>query len=128
MTRRLLLVDDDDGVRFVACSALELVGGWAVTAVSSGGDAVQEALSSPPDAILLDVMMPGLDGPSTLSRLRSHPATSQIPVIFLTAKARSTQHDALLELGAVGVLVKPFDPMQLSNQVIALLGFGPADA
>ena len=127
MSRRLLLVDDDDGVRFVARTALELVGGWTVTAVSSGAEALRESVSSPPDAILLDVMMPGLDGPSTLSRLRAHPETSQVPVIFLTAKARSSQHDALLDLGAVGVLVKPFDPMQLSNQVVALLGFGPQD-
>ncbi len=125
MSRRLLLVDDDDGVRFVACSALERVGGWTVTAVSSGAEAIREADASPPDAILLDVMMPGLDGPSTLARLKANPATADIPVIFLTAKARSGQHDILLEHGAKGVLVKPFDPMQLSNQVAALLGFGP---
>ena len=125
MTRRLLLVDDDDGVRFVARSALERVGGWTVTAVSSGADAIDEATTAPPDAILLDVMMPGLDGPSTLAQLRENPVTADIPVIFLTAKARSSQHDTLLELGAKGVLVKPFDPMQLSNQVAALLGFGP---
>jgi two-component system alkaline phosphatase synthesis response regulator PhoP len=125
MSRRLLLVDDDDGVRFVARSALERVGGWTVTAVSSGAEAISAAVTAPPDAILLDVMMPGLDGPSTLARLRENPATAGIPVIFLTAKARSSQHDTLLELGATGVLVKPFDPMQLSNQVAALLGFGP---
>jgi CheY-like chemotaxis protein len=125
MSRRLLLVDDDDGVRFVARSALERVGGWTVTAVSSGAEAISEAITAPPDAILLDVMMPGLDGPSTLAQLRENPVTAGIPVIFLTAKARSSQHDTLLELGATGVLVKPFDPMQLSNQVAALLGFGP---
>jgi CheY-like chemotaxis protein len=125
MSRRLLLVDDDDGVRFVARSALERVGGWTVTAVSSGDEAIAEAVASPPDAILLDVMMPGLDGPTTLAQLRHNPVTADIPVIFLTAKARSSQHDTLLELGAKGVLVKPFDPMQLSNQVAALLGFGP---
>jgi CheY-like chemotaxis protein len=96
-----------------------------VTAVSSGAEAISEAITAPPDAILLDVMMPGLDGPSTLAQLRQNPATAGIPVIFLTAKARSSQHDTLLELGATGVLVKPFDPMQLSNQVAALLGFGP---
>jgi len=125
MTRRLLLVDDDDGVRLVARVSLERVGGWIVTAVSSGADALAEAAASPPDAILLDVMMPGLDGPSTLAELQRNDQLAHIPVIFLTAKARSAQHDSLLRLGAIGVLVKPFDPMQLANQVAALLGFGP---
>ncbi|MDO8391651.1 MAG: response regulator [Actinomycetota bacterium] len=125
MTRRLLLVDDDDGVRLVARTALERVGGWAVTAVSSGEEALGQAATDPPDAILLDVMMPGLDGPATLAELRTNPLTAHIPVIFLTAKARTTHHARLLELGASGVLVKPFDPMQLSNEVAAVLGFGP---
>ncbi len=125
MTRRLLLVDDDDGVRLVARASLERVGGWTVTAVRSGADAIESAAASPPDAILLDVMMPGLDGPNTLAELQGRAELAHIPVIFLTAKARSAQHDSLLRLGAIGVLVKPFDPMQLSNQVVALLGFGP---
>jgi len=125
VSRRLLLVDDDDGVRLVATTALELVGGWAVTAVSSGAEAITAARAAPPDAILLDVMMPGLDGPSTLALLRGDPVTAAVPVIFLTAKARTNQHDTLLDAGARGVLVKPFDPMTLSDDVAALLGFGP---
>jgi CheY-like chemotaxis protein len=120
----LLLVDDDDGVRMVARSALELVGGWQVTAVSSGHEALSQARHAPPDAILLDVMMPGLDGPATLVELNADTATSTIPVIFLTARARSSQHDGLMQMGALGVLVKPFDPMLLSEQVAELLGFG----
>src|SRR5690348_18333622 len=84
--RSVLVVDDDDHIREVATLALEVVGGWHVISTSSGGDAARIARRERPDAVLLDVMMPDLDGPSTVARLRADPATADIPVILLTAK------------------------------------------
>ena len=122
MTRRILIVDDDPLLREVAQTALELVGGWTVSTAQSGMQAQQRALAEQPDAILLDVMMPGVDGPSTLAALRSNPATRDIPVIFLTAKVPSS----LEEWGSLrltGVIPKPFDPMTLASDMAALLGW-----
>lgn len=121
--RGILLVDDDDGIREVATMSLELVGGYTVRAASSGEEAIAMARLDPPDAILLDVMMPGLDGPSTFAVLQQDPRTRDIPVVLLTAK---TQHADLLrfaELGVAGVLAKPFDPMSLPGEVARLLGW-----
>jgi CheY-like chemotaxis protein len=92
-----------------------------VVDASSGADGIEKAAAEQPDAILLDVMMPMLDGPSTLAALRNQPATSKIPVIFLTAKAMPSEVERLRSLGAAGVLTKPFDPMTLASQVRALL-------
>ena len=86
MTRRILVVDDDELLREVAKAALEIVGGWQVVTAHSGAEARSPGAPERPDAILLDVMMPGVDGPSTVAALRADPATARIPVIFLTAK------------------------------------------
>ena len=117
MTRTLLLVDDDDDIREVAQLSLELGAGWNVIAARSGEEAVSLALDRAPDAILLDVMMPVLDGPATLARLRADARTRDIPVVFLTAKVRPAERDRLAGLGAAGVLPKPFDPVSLPQQV-----------
>jgi CheY-like chemotaxis protein len=123
MSRRILVVDDDAMLREVAQTALELVGGWQVSTADSGAQAQQQARAMRPDAILLDVMMPGLDGPSTANALRADPVTRDIPIIFLTAKI---QTDALAEwrpLSLAGVISKPFDPMTLSAEIAAMLGW-----
>ena len=121
--REILLVDDDDGIREVATMSLELVGGYTVRTAGSGEEAIASARLDPPDAILLDVMMPGLDGPDTFAVLQEDPRTRVIPVVLLTAK---TQHADLLRfagLGVAGVLAKPFDPMSLPGEVAGLLGW-----
>lgn len=121
--RRVLVVDDDDLLREVAKAALELTAGWQVTTSHSGAEAQAQALSNPPDAILLDVMMPGLDGPATVAAMAEHEATRDIPIIFLTAKRTGEHSSAWENLGLAGVIAKPFDPMTLADQMAALLGW-----
>jgi CheY-like chemotaxis protein len=128
VTRRILIVDDDPMLREVAQAALELVGGWEVTTAQSGSQAQQRALNEHPDAILLDVMMPGVDGPSTVVALRADPATRDIPVIFLTAKVPSENLEEWQPLRLTGVIPKPFDPMTLASDMAALLGWAEAPA
>ena len=115
----VLLVDDEPDIRLVAGLSLEQVGGWAVELASSGAEALAMLATDAarPDVILLDVMMPGLDGPAVLARLRDDPALARIPVIFLTAKAGSRETGALSALGAKGIIRKPFDPMTLAATV-----------
>ena len=123
LTRRILVVDDDELLREVAKAALEIVGGWQVVTAHSGTEARTQALLQQPDAILLDVMMPGVDGPSTVAALRADPATAQIPVIFLTAKISSDATETWSRLGLAGVIPKPFNPMTLSADMARLLGW-----
>ena len=123
--KHILLVDDEDDIREVAALSLETVGGWQVSRASSGAEGIAKALLEHPDAILLDVMMPGIDGPTTFERLQAEPQTRDIPVILLTAKVQTADRHRFEELGVAGMLAKPFDPMALSDQVAALL---PAEA
>jgi CheY-like chemotaxis protein len=123
MTKTILIVDDETDIREVGQLALEVSSDWRVLAASSGAEGIDQAKAARPDAILLDVMMPGMDGPTTLANLRDDPATCDIPVIFLTAKVRSSDHDYLTSLGAVAVLAKPFDPISLAGQVAEALGW-----
>jgi CheY-like chemotaxis protein len=112
---RLLLVDDDEDVRKVATLALERIGGWDVTAAGSADEAEAAILAHLPDVLLLDVVMPGMDGPATLERLR--PLLGPTPVIFMTG----APDDERLR-GAAGVIIKPFDPIGLAQQVQAITG------
>jgi CheY-like chemotaxis protein len=121
--KRILIVDDEDDIREVAQMTLEMMAGWEVRTASSGAEALSLAAADPPDAILLDVMMPEMDGPATLARLRAHPATAAVPVVFLTAKAQAAEQRRLAETGAAGVLAKPFDPSLLADQVSRALGW-----
>ena len=118
---RILIIDDEPNIRRIVQMALALVDAMEVLEAPSGTDGIRKARESHPDAILLDVMMPGLDGPSTLAALRSDPGTAAIPVIFLTAKAVLSELEQLRDLGPAGVLTKPFDPMALAGQVRAAL-------
>ena len=119
---KVLIVDDEPDIRRIAKLGLARVGGMEVVEATNGNEALVRAKEDHPDAVLLDVMMPGLDGPSTLARLREDPATSAIPVVFLTAKAIAAEVDRLKSMGAAGVLTKPFDPMTLARELRAVLG------
>ena len=118
---KVLVIDDEPDIRKIAKLSLTRVGGMEVVEAGSGPDGVRLAESERPDAILLDVMMPGMDGPATLAMLKAGEATSKIPVVFLTAKAMTSELDRLKALGAVAVLTKPFDPMKLSKELLAAL-------
>ena len=122
MPKTLLVIDDDRDIREVAKTSLELVGGFKVIVADSGTRGVAVAQNARPDAIILDLMMPDLDGQQTLSQLKLLPETASIPVIMLTAKVQANKQE-LVNKGAAGVLVKPFDPMQLPNQVCQILGW-----
>lgn len=119
---KILIIDDEDDIRKIARLALARVGGMEVIEASGGAEGVRKAELERPDAVLLDVMMPGLDGPATLALLRAGEATARIPVLFLTAKAMTAEVDRLRALGARAVLTKPFDPMKLASDVRAALG------
>lgn len=120
--RTLLVIDDDRDVREVAKTSLELVGGFNVIAAESGHRGLAYAHQARPDAIILDLMMPDLDGRATLAQLKQMPDTAGIPVIMLTAKVQANRQE-LIDRGAAGILVKPFDPMHLSDQVCEILGW-----
>lgn len=112
---RILMVDDDADIRTIAQLSLTAVGGFTVELCGSGPEAIQKAASFNPDLILLDVMMPGMDGPTTLKELRGIPALAQTPVVFMTAKVQPQEVAQLLACGAMDVLAKPFDPMALPD-------------
>lgn len=120
-TPRVLVVDDDEGIRSVLDIALGLVGGFDVTSARSGTEALGIVEDEPFDVIVLDVMMPGLDGPSTLARLRSTTHGADVPVVFLTAKAQPHERRELERLGAHGVLVKPFNPLTLADDIRSIV-------
>ena len=114
----VMYVEDDPDIQMVAQMALEVVGGLTLRTCASGQEAMQAAVSGvAPDLILLDVMMPGLDGPATLAELRKIPATTATPVIFMTAKVQAAEVSYYKSIGAIGVIAKPFDPMLLAQQV-----------
>ncbi len=122
-SRCVLVIDDEDHIREVAELSLEAVGGWRVLTASCGRDGVAVAASERPDAILLDVMMPELDGPATVGRLQADARTRDIPVVLLTAKVQPADRQRFAQLGVAAVLAKPFDPMALSGQVSEALGW-----
>lgn len=112
-------------IREVAQLSLEAVGGYQVLTASSGREGLETARSELPDAILLDWMMPDMDGPTTFEHLRGEAGIRDIPVVMLTAKVQAAERRALADLGVSAVLSKPFEPMQLANQVRQALGWGP---
>lgn len=119
---RVLIIDDEADIRRVARLSLARIGGMDVSDAANGLEGIERAAAEEPDAILLDVMMPGLDGPATLHALRADPRTAAIPVVFLTAKAMPDEVARLLAMGVRGVLNKPFDPMTLPAELRAALG------
>ncbi|MFN6936534.1 MAG: response regulator [Tsuneonella sp.] len=118
---RVLYVDDEPDIREIALLALSLDPGLECRGAASGPEALAIMDEWLPDMVLLDVMMPGLDGPSTLARLRENPTTMAVPVVFITARAQSQEIQSFATLDALGVIAKPFDPMTLAQQVRAFL-------
>ncbi len=113
--RRILLVEDDPDIQEVARMALEVVGGFVVQVCASGPEALRAAAEFAPDLAILDVMMPGMDGPRTLQELRKQESTATTPVVFMTAKVQSHEVAAYQRMGALDVVFKPFDPMTLAT-------------
>ena len=122
MIQKVLLVDDEADIRTIGEICLSRVGGWRTALAAGGAEALALALSEQPDVILLDVMMPEIDGPETLRRLRADARTAHIPVIFLTARVQRADLREYVAMGAVGAIPKPFDPMRLAADVTRLVG------
>jgi CheY-like chemotaxis protein len=123
MSHRILIVDDEDDIREVAALSLETLAGWTVDVASSGAEGLARAIECQPEAIVLDVMMPGMDGPATFRELSKNPATAHIPVLLLTAKVQSSDQRRFADLGVAAVLFKPFDPLTLATQIEDALGW-----
>ncbi len=119
---RILYIDDEDDIREVAQMALELEPAFEVRTCASGREGIAEARAWQPDLVLLDVMMPEIDGPAVLEALRADPETAAIPIVFITARMQAHDIAKLEALGARGVLAKPFDPMALAGQAKGFLG------
>ena len=115
--KKILYVEDEPDIQAVARIALEAVGGFEVKICGSGKEAVESAAAFAPDLLLLDVMMPGMDGPTTLLELRKQPALAATPAMFMTAKVQPQEVAHLKSLGVVDIIAKPFDPMGLSAQI-----------
>lgn len=115
--QKILYVEDDPDIQTVARLAMETVGGFTVEICSAGADALKVAPVFKPDLVLLDVMMPGMDGPSTLKALRGLDVTAHTPVVFMTAKVQPHEVAHFKEMGALDVIRKPFDPMTLSDTI-----------
>lgn len=123
MKRCILVVDDDDATRQAAAQSLQTMAGWDVVEAYCGAQAIESATRHQPDAILLDVVMPAMDGPAMLSKLRTMRATSHIPIVLLTGKVQAVRDGSLAHLPVEAILLKPFDPLRLASQVADALGW-----
>lgn len=121
--KRILIIDDDSEILAVAQLTLKAVGGWQVSIATSGAEGLTKAEAENPDAILLDVMMPDMDGIATLQALQTNPVTQAIPVIFMTAKVQASEQKRFSNLGVAATIVKPFKAMQLPAQIAKILGW-----
>jgi CheY-like chemotaxis protein len=123
--RLILIIDDEDDIREVAALSLEATAGWEIVTARSGADGIQAAANPKrrPHAILMDVMMPGMDGPTTFRKMQQNPEIAQIPVLLLTAKVQGVDQRRFADLGVAGVLFKPFDPLTLASQISQVLGW-----
>jgi CheY-like chemotaxis protein len=121
--KNILLIDDEETIQEIVQVGIEIESGWQVTVASSGLAGISLAQAQQPDVILLDVMMPGMDGINTLSQLKTNDKTSAIPVIFLTAKAQAAEKTQFKSLGVVDVITKPFNSMLLASQIAKILGW-----
>jgi len=115
--KKILYVEDEPDIQMIARVALENVGGFELCVCSSGAEAIEKAVSFDPDLLLLDVMMPGMDGPTTLGELRKIPQLAKTPVMFMTAKVQPQEVEFLKSLNVADVIAKPFDPMGLANNI-----------
>lgn len=122
-TKRILVIDDEEVIQIVIQECLEELAGWEVQVASCGSEGIQMARSHSPDAILLDVSMPEIDGITTYQKLQEDPVTQTIPVILLTAKVQPNEQAQFAQLSIAGVIFKPFDAMTLVEQIAELLGW-----
>ncbi|MGH9550049.1 MAG: response regulator [Terriglobales bacterium] len=118
---KILIIDDEEDTRSICSMSLGLIGGAEVVEAASGKEGLKKAAEEKPDVIILDLMMPEMDGAQTLENLRKNPETDKIPVIFLTVKGMFSEFDRLKALGALAVLTKPFDPTQITTQIQEIL-------
>lgn len=123
MSHRVLVVDDEVDIREVARAALEGTAKWHVRTAASGPEGMELAASDPPEAILLDLMMPGMDGLATLRTLRGDPRTAQVPVLLMTARVMPEDLARYEHVDVQGVVAKPFDPLALAEEIATLLGW-----
>ena len=121
--RQILIIDDEADIQTIARLGLTVIGGWKVITAISGEAGIAQAKAHRPDAILLDVMMPDMDGAATARALKADSDTHTIPIVFLTAKAQAVDRKRLYGLGAQGVISKPFDPTTLASQIAGFLGW-----
>lgn len=121
--KNILLIDDEETIQEVVQVGIAIEAGWQVAIASSGLEGINLAQDRQPDVILLDVMMPDMDGIDTLSQLKTNDRTSTIPVIFLTAKAQAEEKNQFQSLGVVDVITKPFNSMTLASQIAKILGW-----
>jgi CheY-like chemotaxis protein len=121
MNRRVLIIDDEETIQTVVTFGIRMAVGWEVIVASSGAEGIQTAQSVKPDVILLDVMMPEMDGIATFRALQTHAATEQIPVILLTAKAQTAEKRQFNDMGVSGVITKPFNALDLPGQIAKIL-------
>ncbi|KYC43676.1 two-component system response regulator [Scytonema hofmannii PCC 7110] len=119
--KQILVIDDEEDIRKLIQTCLEIMGGWQVLTAPSGREGLLLAQSAQPDAILLDVMMPDIDGPTTFQQLQANPSTKDIPVILLTARGQAAEHRQFAQMGVTGVIKKPFNPHKLADQVATAL-------
>jgi len=115
--KKILYVEDEPDIQEVAKIALESVGGFILKVCSSGEEALKNAEEFSPQLLLLDVMMPGMDGPTTLAELRKLATIAAVPAIFMTAKVQPQEIEHFKSLGAIDVIAKPFDPMTLATTI-----------
>lgn len=128
MAKQILVIDDEPDIRDVVCLSLEEFGQWHTTGAASGQEGLDLASHQPWDAIVLDVSMPDLDGITVVERLQANPDTRAIPVILLTARVLPSDQARFALLGVAGVIAKPFDPVQVWQQVAQILGWCAADS
>jgi CheY-like chemotaxis protein len=121
--RRVLIIDDEDDIREVAALSLEATADWTIYTASSGKAGIEVAIQQKPDAILMDVMMPEMDGPTTFRQMQQTPELTGVPVVLLTAKVQGVDQRRFAGLGVAGVLFKPFDPLTLAAQISEVLGW-----
>jgi len=121
--KRILVIDNEKYIQEVAQICLRTVAGWQVMTAGSGSEGLSKAEAEQPDAILLDVMMPDMDGPTTFQKLQANPATRHIPVILLTAKVQASDRRRYADMGMTAAIAKPFNPLELADQVAEALGW-----
>jgi len=121
--KRILVIDNELYIQEVTQICLETIAGWEVLTASSGVEGIERATAEQPDAILLDVMMPDMDGLTTFQNLQKNAATQKIPVLLLTAKVQSSDRRHYRQMGIKAAIAKPFEPLELANEIAATLGW-----